>query len=244
MDMSLELYKQIREDAHPTEITLCGRQYATRNITPVEEPTPDSFKVTTLTGLVDYLKANVDKLNIEELICHVQSPTSVSVFSALHGNFKQRSYYIRAAFEREKAPFNKFLPADKFNVFLQSGFIEMPCQIDGELKPTGKGILLKYVGNIKSEVVSNLGDDGVSQEITIRASAARNENVILPNPVVLRPYRTFNEVEQPASSFVFRAQSGPEFALHEADNGAWEGEAMKNIKNFLEFEVPGLTVIA
>jgi hypothetical protein len=28
------------------------------------------------------------------------------------------------------------------------------------------------------------------------------------------------------------------------DNGAWESEAMKNIKAFMEVEVPGLHVIA
>jgi len=68
--------------------------------------------------------------------------------------------------------------------------------------------------------------------------------VTLPNPAVLRPYRTFNEITQPAGSFVFRARTGPEFALFEADNGAWESEAMKSIKEFMEFEVPGLHVIA
>ena len=39
-------------------------------------------------------------------------------------------------------------------------------------------------------------------------------------------------------------QDGPRFALFEADNGAWENEAMKNIKHFLEFEIPELHVIA
>ncbi|MDR2054492.1 MAG: hypothetical protein LBQ10_01270 [Desulfovibrio sp.] len=62
--------------------------------------------------------------------------------------------------------------------------------------------------------------------------------------MMLRPYRTFNEVEQPVSPFVFRAQEGPRFALIEADNGAWESVAMKSIKEFMEYEVPGLHVIA
>jgi len=32
--------------------------------------------------------------------------------------------------------------------------------------------------------------------------------------------------------------------LVEADGGAWRGEAMKNIKEYLETAVPGLNVIA
>lgn len=70
------------------------------------------------------------------------------------------------------------------------------------------------------------------------------ENILDPNPVSLRPYRTFTEVEQPSSSFIFRAKTGPRFALMEADGGAWRSKAMKNIKAFLEFEVKDLHVIA
>lgn len=71
----------------------------------------------------------------------------------------------------------------------------------------------------------------------------------VPNPVKLRPYRTFHEVEQPASDFIFRMKSerGISCALFEADGGAWENAAMANIKNYLEFEladVEGFTVIS
>ena len=33
-------------------------------------------------------------------------------------------------------------------------------------------------------------------------------DVIVPNPVKLRPYRTFAEIEQPESSYVFRIKDG------------------------------------
>ena len=70
---------------------------------------------------------------------------------------------------------------------------------------------------------------------------------MLPNPVTLRPFRTFTEVEQPASSFVFRAKQkdgGMEFMLVEADGGAWRGEAMRNIKEYMQKAIPELSVIA
>lgn len=65
--------------------------------------------------------------------------------------------------------------------------------------------------------------------------------------VVLRPYRTFTEVEQPASAFIFRCrqdQGKMQFMLCEADGGAWRSEAMKNIQTFMEKAVQGLNVIA
>ena len=57
----------------------------------------------------------------------------------------------------------------------------------------------------------------------------------------LRPYRTFTEVVQPASDFIFRMKEdrGITCALFEADGGAWKNAAMKNIKEYLEFELEG-----
>ena len=64
---------------------------------------------------------------------------------------------------------------------------------------------------------------------------------IVPNPCRLRPIRTFTEVEQPASLFVFRLEQGSNEtvtgALFEADGGAWKLEAMSNIKRYLDEEL-------
>ncbi|MEB9776454.1 hypothetical protein P4K25_31445, partial [Bacillus cereus] len=59
-------------------------------------------------------------------------------------------------------------------------------------------------------------------------------NAKVPNPVQLSPYRTFVEVEQPESKFVFRMREGARCGLFEADGGAWKLEAMNNIKEYLK----------
>ena len=242
--MLRDLYQQIQGDAQPQEMMLGGKRYTTRKVYPVMDECPDIIEVNTLTGLVDYLKTNIDNLVLQNLICHVESPTVVSVLSALHGDFNQRSIFIRATVRERQAFFERFLDAEKFNIWLQSGFSDTALTVDGEIRATDKGLMLKYVGNVRDELVKGTGDDGVSQELTVKVGVASVADVTLPNPVILRPYRTFNEVDQPASSFVFRARSGPEFALFEADGGAWESEAMKSIKAFMEFKVKDLNVIA
>lgn len=66
------------------------------------------------------------------------------------------------------------------------------------------------------------------------------EDVIVPNPVSLRPYRTFSEVKQPESNYVFRIKDsdrGPAFKLVEADGGLWKNATMRKIKEYLEFEL-------
>ena len=52
----------------------------------------------------------------------------------------------------------------------------------------------------------------------------------------LKPYRTFTEVEQPESDFIFRMKDMGSVccALFEADGGAWRNVAMHNIKAYLQ----------
>ena len=238
------LFHAVQESLRPTTVEVDGKNYATVGITGVTDAEPDTLEVATLTALVDYLHKNVDEINIGKTICHVVSPTRVALLSSLHGGFKQRDVFLAASARVRRLEFNKFQEGEAFNIWLQSSFVESPVTIDGELRATDKGLILKYVGNVKTDAVQTVGDDGITQEITVKTGIASVGNVTLPNPVVLRPYRTFNEIEQPASAFVFRARSGPEFALIEADNGAWENEAVLSIKAFMDEQVPGLHVIA
>ena len=76
--------------------------------------------------------------------------------------------------------------------------------------------------------------------MTARAGIALVTEVKVPNPVTLRPYRTFMEVEQPAISCVFRLRQGPMLSLHEADGGLWRLEAIKSIKAYLDAAMEAL----
>ena len=68
----------------------------------------------------------------------------------------------------------------------------------------------------------------------MKTGVASRGNAKVPNPVQLSPYRTFVEVEQPESKFVFRMREGARCGLFEADGGAWKLEAMNNIKEYLK----------
>ena len=94
--------------------------------------------------------------------------------------------------------------------------------------------------NIMAVTTANYDDDGVSQKTTIKSGIAMRQDVIVPNPVSLRPYRTFAEIEQPESNYVFRIKdtdNGPCFKLVEADGGLWKNAAMKRVKEYLEYEL-------
>ncbi|MBD5627514.1 MAG: hypothetical protein HDQ90_08590 [Desulfovibrio sp.] len=238
-----KLYNAIRRDAAPTIVNVGGREYADKDLEPIHAPCPASLAVSTLTGLVDYLNTNVDGLERDKLICLVESPEKVSIRSGLLGNFADRACYIYARLDSLKIPFEEWLPAEKFNIALQSDFAEP----EG-LAATDRGLVLKYISNVTATVEAGVSDDGITQAVAVKTGISSKAVKALPNPVTLRPYRTFTEVEQPASSFIFRCrqngENGMQFCLVEADGGAWRAEAMKNIKAFMEQAVPGLSVIA
>lgn len=229
-----ELYMQVQKDAHAQELTLNGRTYTTKPIHEVLEPTPECVRVTTLTALLDYLHSGVDKLDLGTLLCHVENPVTVTLKSTLTGPFFQRHAYIQAKASLPQTHFDEKMDSEAFNIWLQSGFVP----------DESRALVLKFAANVKSTVEGQTLDDGVSQVVSAKTGIVSVAHVVVPNPVRLSPYRTFTEVTQPASDFIFRAHTGNQFSLVEADGGAWRGIAMQSLKQFIENKVQGLAVIA
>ena len=117
--------------------------------------------------------------------------------------------------------------------------------------PTDRALLLRFAGTVESGSVAEYGDDGVSQKATVKTGIASKGEALVPSPVSLIPYRTFIEIEQPESKFIFRMKQdqykGIRCALFEADGGAWRITAMSEIKAYIEDalrEFPNFTVIS
>ena len=221
----------------PVTVEVEGRNYSTIGLEEIKESRPNSLSVSTLTSLVEYIKSKIDSEALEgkKLLVQVKSPLEVSLLSNIKRD-KSREEYLRAIADVPNINFNRFMDTEGFNIMLQSNFV--PNE--------DKDIVLKVVGNIKDEKVNHYGDDGISQTVTAKTGVATVSNVIVPNPVLLAPYRTFTEIEQVESNFVFRMKDGPSAALFEADGGAWRNEATRRIKEYLDRELDGLgvTVIA
>jgi hypothetical protein len=198
-----------------------NQKYSTKELTLVEDPQPSQLRVSTLTGIVDYITANVDKIE-EKLLIQVINPTQVRVLSPLKHD-ANRNFYIECEAVIPRIEFGYFEDVEKFNIMLQSCF----------LKNTDRDLILKIVGNIKEENVRNTGDDGISQNVTAKSGINLVQDIKLPNPVTLIPFKTFIEIEQPEIKYVFRMKDGPQAALFEADGGAWKLQTMLNIKKYL-----------
>jgi hypothetical protein len=148
------------------------------------------------------------------------------LLSLLFGSFAQRRHFIEAQAKTPEFRFCNWYDQESFIIAMQSKF----------LLTDHLSLVLSLVGGLNDGAVKTFSDDGITQTVQAKAGLARVADVSVPNPVCLIPYRTFVEVEQPASKFIFRMKSGretPEMALFEADGGAWKNEAMKNIRDYL-----------
>ncbi|WP_040194780.1 hypothetical protein [Clostridium culturomicium] len=208
--------KFIKENIH-------GATYTNKNLERIQVPMANAIKTTTLTSIVDYIKENVDSSSDENIIIHVESYNEVSIKKELNLD-RKRECLMRAEALTPQITTNRFTDTESFNIMLQSSFVDND----------DRNKLLKVSGNIQDKTVKQVSDDGTSQAVTIKAGVANVADVRVPNPVLLAPFRTFPEVKQPESKFIFRMKDGPSCALYEADGGAWRNVAMENIKTYLK----------
>ncbi len=214
--------KYIKEDIN-------GAIYTNKDLRRVTEPMATAIRTTTLTSIVNYIKENVDDVNSSNIIVHVESFDRVSLMKELNSDKKRECVVVAEALTPDIIT-DRFIDPERFNIMLQSSFVESE----------DRNKLLKVSGNIKEQNVKSIGDDGVSQSAAIKVGVASVTEVVIPNPVILAPFRTFPEVIQPESKFIFRMQTGPQCALYEADGGAWRNVAMESIKEYLKARLEGL----
>lgn len=248
MDLTKEAIKFMTEmETKPHERIVemnDDRLFAVNTAGNVEEIFPHAIvsdtpiNINTLSGLVNYIQSNIERID-ESLIVHIADETRIHLMGTLEIDGR-RELLATANAIVPRFSFNSFMDTEEFNIALQSKFV--PNE--------DRQILLQVVGNVSEENVKNTGDDGVSQAVTINQGVASKADVKVPNPVVLEPYRTFLEVEQPESQFIFRMKDGPRGAIFEADGGAWRNQAIVNIREYLkeqlseEIESGRITILA
>lgn len=77
-----------------------------------------------------------------------------------------------------------------------------------------------------------LNDNGIATSVVSRSGVALQTNTPIRPIITLKPYRTFQEVEQPASQFLIRvSERGITFV--EADGGMWKLAARKTVRDYL-----------
>ena len=240
MDMTRDALQYVVGLKTAEVLDINGGKYVDKDVHRVDkELRASAIQMNTLTSLVDYLKAGVDSM-ADKMLVQVVSPMKVRVLSMLDAD-RKREELVDVEAMIPDFEYGRYMGNERFIIALQSKFIAND----------DRALLLQFAGTVKDESIAQYGDDGVTQKATIKTGITSVGDAVVPNPVKLRPFRTFIEVEQPESAFVFRMRQaeghGVECAIFEADGGAWKNAAIKSIKEYLQYELaelPQFTVIS
>lgn len=191
-----------------------------------EQPLAAPLEVASLTGLIEYINNGIDGDARGDLFVAVESPNLVRVYGLLDHIEGRRFVPIAAKADTPDLSFDRYIRKEDFTTILQSRFVENDEQ----------EVLLRRLGTLVASEEVGQEDDGVSQRVTMQVGIKRTEETI-DNPVMLRPFRTFTEVDQPASPFIVRIKkddvNGILVGLFEADGGAWRNAARRSIQEYI-----------
>jgi hypothetical protein len=212
-----------------------GRTFADRKLEPVNGPTLSTLPITTLGGLCDLAAVAFESIDGAQVVVHVEDHASVAIIEKKSDEWARRTVFVRAtAPEVGGFRFGQWYEHAEFIIGLQSNFTATE----------DRDYLLHLASNLTSERVRVSEDDGISQSTALRAGVVLKADAMtaVKSRVTLAPFRTFREVDQPASEFVLRLRdadekSPPRLALFEADGGKWKLDAMTTIGTFLRVKL-------
>lgn len=211
---------------HPETVEINGRTYCTKTLKRYDAADKaEPIRATTLTSLVDYIKESREELR-DRMIIQVVSATNVLLYSGLLPE-RDRETLFEVNALLPQFDYGREYEQEAFLVSMQSCFAPSD----------DREAVTVMASNIVNTQQATYSDDGITQQAVIKTGVTTKESALVPNPVKLIPYRTFLEVEQPASEFVFRIGEGrggvPVFKLVAADGGLWKSQAVENVKRYL-----------
>ena len=132
----------VDELSHAERYMINGDEYSDKQLYRIDPyfPKAKAIGMSTLTSLVEYIKANIDSME-KNMIIHVKNPETVELYSCLDDN-RDREYLVTAKAMVPDFVFNHFMDQEKFCINLQSKFIDDP--------ETDRALLLKFAGTVEA----------------------------------------------------------------------------------------------
>ena len=185
---------------------------------------PSELPLTSLDALVKLVKTEASEMDVPLYITIPDHLTAICFGQPdadLHFN---RVYYYRA----------KATDVPGWESSVRMGFEEMQIALRTRFQETPDTLYaMKLLSDITTGGKITFNDNGVATSVVTQKGVALQANEAIRPIVKLKPYRTFQEVEQPESPFLIRvSEHGISFT--EADGGMWKLAARETIKSYLE----------
>lgn len=225
------LYEKIQSTAQPILTVVEDAMFCVTSDGTAKElrPTidhPATLPLNSLDALVKMIKTEA-KLFAKGSPIYITIPDHMRVQCFMQPNSMER--YFRQFFYEVKAT-----DVPGWDPKVQLGFEEAQIALRTRFQETEDTLYaMKLLSDISLGAKVIYNDNGIATTITSQKGVALQTNAQIRPIIKLKPYRTFQEVEQPESIFLIRVgERGIMFV--EADGGMWKLKARETIKKFLE----------
>lgn len=230
--MLKEMIEKIEQMAKPEIYDFNGHSYAIGEDGEAREIIPEAayqscLALNSLDALVQMVMtegASADRAG-EKLYLSVKDHLTVACFGHPQEDLREERVFYYEAQAKDVPGWDSEVKMafDKAAVALQTRF-----QDGGDREYT-----LTLLSQITCGAKVTYNDIGVATTVVTQKGVSLQQNSTIRPIVKLRPYRTFQEVEQPEGLFLIRIdERGISFT--EADGGMWKLAARKTIKKYLE----------
>lgn len=214
-----------KKAAEPKKLIVSGRSFLVagddfEEIEPIEPPKPEKAVVRSLNAFVALVKTEVAGFYKDlpvYISCdkhdHVKAFTKPDVDDDLHRWTPYEAVAVDLPPLVEDVRWN----FDEAQIKLRAMFQRAP-----EDKTNDVDYILSLLSHMSVDQSVKSDDNGVTQTVQVRKGVSFVENQRVRPIVKLAPYRTFQEVEQPESEFVFRVYDDRSISLTAADGGMWK----------------------
>lgn len=248
--MIKEAIDKVLSLAVPSVLKFGDLQYSDKSLHLITPPAPTCIECSTLQGMVDLLSNDFEDVDLAKVLLHITSPTTVELISKQSDEYGRRREWASATYPQvETFKFATWHKPESFVIALQQHFQRVKVETTEGGFAHDLDYVLGVASKITAEHASENTDDGFAQRVAVKQGIALKAETVLKPMVNLAPYRTFAEIDQVISQFVFRAryesESGsPQLALFEGDGGRWKLGAVAAIKTWLEEQKTTVPVIS
>lgn len=229
-DLAEKIEELVNDKVQPEIVEHDGVDYikTAHGYEQLRKPHTSKIETNSLDGLVKLIKNHENDLDDEmsdiyfPLIVNIDF-NYIEVMSALNTD-KSRSYLFEANPMIPQLKIGYNVSVEEMIILLSTSFIQT--------ENTQKFIESLSSLRVVEEVEFN--DDGIGQTVTAKQGASMNAKFKVQPIVKLKPIRTYAEIEQVESKFLFRVNKDGSVCLREADGGMWKYETQKRIAAYLE----------
>lgn len=227
--MLKEFIKHIQATTQPLLTTLDGHTFIVTADGKAEElrpiiDHPDTLPLHSLDALVKLVRSEAAQAE-KPLYITVPDHLTVRCF----GQPMEKARFYRQAYYEASAT-----DVPGWEAKTQMGFEEAQIALRTRFQETDDTLYaMKLLSDISCGAKVVYNDNGIATTVTTQKGVALQTNEQIRPLIKLRPYRTFQEVEQPESIFLIRLNDRG-ISFTEADGGMWKLKARETIKAFLE----------